>query len=49
MINQRLATHHDFSDQNILKQFSLTRVQKCTQALSEIRYTRTLASVIIGA
>ena len=31
LITERLATHYDCSKQYNLKQFSFTRVQKCTQ------------------
>ena len=34
-ITHLLANHYDCSKQNNLRQFSLTRVQKCTQAPSE--------------
>ena len=43
---QLLATHYDCSKQYNLRQFSSTRVQKCTQTDSEIEYTRTYASVV---
>ena len=45
-ITQLLATHYDCSKQYNLRQFSLTRVQKCTQTDSEIEYTRTYALVV---
>ena len=48
-ITQLLAIHCDCSEQYNMKQFSLTRLQKCTQSPFEIEYTRTFASVFIGA
>ena len=46
-IHQLLATHYDCSAQYSLRQFSLIRVQKSTQAASENDYTRTFASILI--
>ena len=46
-ITKLLASHYDCSKQYNLRQFSLTRVQECTQAPSEIEHTRVLASVYV--
>ena len=46
-IAQLLATHDDGSKQDHPRQFSLTPVQKYTQAPSEIEYKRTFASVFV--
>ena len=46
-ITDFLATSYDCSKQYNLRQFNLTRVQNCTQVLSETEYTKTLASVFI--
>ena len=48
-ITQLLATHYDCSIQYNLRQFSLTWVQKCTQAPSEKEFTGNFASVFIRA
>ena len=44
-ITQLLSTPYECSKQNNLRPFSLTRIQKCTQAPSEIQNTRNFASV----
>ena len=44
-----LATQFDCSKQYHLKELSLTRVQKGTQAPSEFEYTKTIASVLFRA
>ena len=41
-VTQLLAIHFDCSEQHNMKQFSLTRLQNCTQSPIEIEYTRTL-------
>ena len=48
-IHQLLATQCDCSKQYNLRQFSLTRWQKCTQERSGIDYTRTFVSLITPA
>ena len=46
-ITQLLGSQYDCSKPNNLRQFSFTRVQKSTQAPSEIESARTSASVFI--
>ena len=41
-ITKLLASHYDCSKQYNLRQFSLTRVQECNQAPSEIEHSRVL-------
>ena len=48
-ITQLQATRYDCSEQYFLRQTRLTRLQKCTQALSEIELNWTFASVFIRA
>ena len=48
-ITKLLASHYDCSKQYNLRQFSLTRVQECNQAPSEIEHSRVLVSVYIKA
>ena len=48
-ITQLLRTHYECSRQYNLRQFSLTRVQKCTPAPSEIENAGTIAAVFIRA
>ena len=48
-ISQLLVSHYDCTHQNNLRQFSLTRVQQCSQAPSALEYTRVIASVYVRA
>ena len=49
LIIHLLASFSDCSKQNNLRQFSLARVQICTQTASEVEYARTFAAVLICA
>ena len=48
-LTQLQATNFDCSKQYSLRKFSSTRLQNCNEAPSAIEYTRTFASVFIGA
>ena len=48
-ISQLLVSHYDCSKQHNLRQFSLTRVEQCSQAPSSLEYTRVIASVYVRA
>ena len=48
-LTQLLAAHYDCSEQNNLRRFRLTLVQKDTQAPSKLEYNRMFVSVFIRA